>query len=106
MIIDKKVIINWNPTNKDYFIDKGYKFTKMKDKIEVVVKDLSTSSNVIVSLKCDYCGNIFQRKYEKVIRGRSIIKKDACSECKSKKTEEANVIKYGVKNTFQSEKIN
>lgn len=40
MILDQKIEIKWKSANKNYYVDKGYTFTKMKDAFEVDVKIL------------------------------------------------------------------
>lgn len=55
-LISETVIIKWNPKNRKWFEEKGYKFTKYKDEFVVKVKDLSNCSHASVNVKCDYEG--------------------------------------------------
>lgn len=41
MIIDNTILITWNINNKDYLIEKGYKFTKIRDNIKIKIKHLN-----------------------------------------------------------------
>lgn len=53
MLLTEKVIQKWNGKTKQYYIDKGYIFTKMGDEFEVKVEDLTKGSNVLIEVKCD-----------------------------------------------------
>ncbi len=57
MILSKKVIIKWNAKTKGHYINLGYLYTKMGDKFEVKVEDLTDGSNVKIDVKCDGCNN-------------------------------------------------
>lgn len=81
-----------NPT-KDYYIAKGYYYTKMYDKFYVKAKDLSPNSHVEIELNCDYCGAKFQKKFSFVTKGRKEILKDACSNCKNYKKQDISKLK-------------
>jgi hypothetical protein len=105
-IVSSKVIIKWHGSNKDHYIEKGYKFTKIGDEFKVDVKDLLFSSNVSVEFICDYCNGENQKtdesKYKNycdLIISRKTIEKDCCKnrECINKKTDEATK-KRGIKN--------
>jgi len=60
LLLTKKVILKWNIKNKEWYINKGYKFTKMKDTFEVFVEDLSDGSHVSVDIQCDGCGKLIK----------------------------------------------
>lgn len=64
-LITKKVKIKWNISNKSFYQDKGYTFTKMKDEFEVKVEDLSNGSDVTVFVKCDgdNCNKIYSLEW-------------------------------------------
>lgn len=53
MLLNQTVLIKWNPKNKQYYANKGYIYTKMKDNFLVKIDDLSDSSDVLVDVKCD-----------------------------------------------------
>lgn len=41
LIQNQKVLVSWTNSNYNHYINKGYKFTKMRDKFYVNVEDLS-----------------------------------------------------------------
>jgi hypothetical protein len=55
-LISESVVNKWHPNNKNYYVEKGYKYTKMGDEFEVKVKDLSDCCTVYVQVECD-CKN-------------------------------------------------
>jgi len=58
MLISKTIEMKWHSSNKKWYEDKGYTYTKMKDEFEVNVEDLPDGSNVFVEVECDGCGEI------------------------------------------------
>lgn len=58
MILTEKVKIKWHPSNRQWYENKGYFFTKMKNEFEVDIKDLSNWSAAKIDIKCDNCGKI------------------------------------------------
>lgn len=66
MIIDKYVQVQWTPQNQKYYLNKGYSFTKMGDKFNVCIEDLSNGSGFYVNVECDCCGDISYKKYVNV----------------------------------------
>ena len=40
MLISKTAKVKWNGKNKQYYIDKGYTYTKCGDEFEVPIEDL------------------------------------------------------------------
>jgi len=57
-------MIKWHSKTKKWYVNKGYKFTKMNDEFEAKVEDLSDGSNVFVTVECDGCKNIIDIKYQ------------------------------------------
>jgi hypothetical protein len=53
ILISKTAIVKWNIKNIEWYIAKGYKFTKIKDKFEVLVEHLTKGSHSLVKVKCD-----------------------------------------------------
>jgi hypothetical protein len=53
MLLTEVVKIKWNTSNKEWYENKGYIFTKWKDEFEVKVADLPMKSNTLVNVKCD-----------------------------------------------------
>ena len=99
MLISKIVKIKWSSNNKNYYIEKGYTFTKIRDEFEVKVEDLKSTSCVTIECICDYCGEPMKRYYSTYLKGREVVPKDCCNKCISKKSKETCMKKYGVENT-------
>lgn len=106
MILTTKTTIKWSHI-KEQYIKKGYIFTKIGDIFEVDVKDLSTGSSALVSIKCDYCGEVAERRYSAYIRNRLNFPKDCCgnSECMTSKRSESNFFRTGVEHPMQREEV-
>ena len=56
MLLTKKARIKWFGATKQYYVDKGYIYTKMNDYFEVDIKDLKDGSNIRVDVRCDTDG--------------------------------------------------
>lgn len=59
-LISQTIIMKWNPSNRNYYELKGYKFTKWKDEFSVATNDLSQGCNVLIDVKCDNCSKIMK----------------------------------------------
>ena len=131
MLLSKTVILKWNSRIKKHYENLGYKYTKMKDSFEVDVNDLTSGSNVLVDVECDYCHRIYQTPWFLYCKSKDkLVKKDCCNnpECTGKKAQETirekyhvsnireipeindkivstNIERYGVENPFQSKEI-
>lgn len=100
MLLEQKVKIKWSSSNRKYYESKGYVFTWFKTEFLVDIKDLAKSSRQYVKFLCDYCGNVFERKYADYNRNKNVkLQKDACHNCKGEKIKESNLIHYGVPST-------
>ena len=96
MLITKKVQLSWMPAIKDYFVDKGYVFTKYREKFEVIVDDLLPNSQAIIHFTCDYCSKELINnyyKYYKSLNNFPPIPKVCCSNCRYIKNKEILVYK-------------
>ena len=79
LIEDQNVKISWTNSNKEWFINKGYTFTKNRDLFFVKPTDLVPSSKIMVYVKCDYCGEVFKKQYSNYLKDiNGFIKKTAC----------------------------
>lgn len=129
MLISKYTDVTWNSRNKKYYTDIGYEYTQMGDSFEVKVEDLTKGSQAFVSVRCDYCNNVFELKWYAYLAAqkRSVIHKDCCKKCIQLKAEESveeqygsrfemyfsandkrvktNLSRYGAKNVFGSQEI-
>ena len=104
LVPNQTVETTWVPNNKQHYIDKGYIFTRMKEKFLVKVEDLPSGSGVDVQVVCDYCGNIFSKHYVNYLK-ESADGKDCCRKCQPKKAQELFLQKYGVENPFLLEDV-
>lgn len=99
------VEMHWHPKNIQYYIDKGYVYTKTKEKFMVKVEDLPLQSHVPVVVICDYCGEEYTYKYQNYNNQCSKHLGDACPKCKYKKLKNSVKEKYGVNTVFELEQI-
>ena len=82
MIDEKqKVIASWNPKNINYYKGKGYKFTKLYDKFEVLVCDLHPNSNILLSNVCDHCGKEYDVYYSHYAKAMLKFGEVVCQNC-------------------------
>lgn len=80
MIIDQKVTIKPRNNNKKYYRDLGYEF-KDNESVEVKLSDVPKKGNVLIKIKCDFCGDIAEKEIGNVYKN----KKHYCSrQCDSK----------------------
>lgn len=107
MLLEQKVKVKWNNSNKKHYENKGYIFTKIGDEIEVDVKDLSNGSHCRVNIVCDFCGESIFRSYKDYIKRKEkeTIKKDCCKNCFSQKQKLIIKEKYSCMNISQIEEI-
>lgn len=110
MLLTKKTKVIWNAKNKKHYVDLGYKFTKMKDEFEVDIKDLTKGSQAIVQIKCDYCGKIFESRWDSFnrLKQKDVVNKDCCGDknCTGKKSQETLLAKYNVKSCRELDWVN
>lgn len=94
MLLSKTVKIKWS-SNKKYYIDLGYVFTKYGEYFEVKVEDLPKGSHVKVMVQCDKCRNIIQKEYREYIKSHDDVFGDRCSHCAGDKIKHALEENYG-----------
>lgn len=99
MILNKITNIKWSSSNKKWFEERGYSYTKMYDKFDVKVEDLKPNSSAILKIQCDYCGKKIDRTnhtHNHLIESGSYeyTNKDACSECSKEKLVEVKHIRF------------
>ena len=107
LVLPQTVKVRTNGSNCKYFREKGYKFEKCGDFIEVDVLDLQKSSNVKVKIKCEICGCESEVLYwyvNKNIDNGTLI---TCGnkKCKDIKTKKTNNKYYGCDNVFSNQQI-
>ena len=86
---------------KDWYIQKGYDISQKS--FIAKVNDLYPNSKTKILTKCDYCGKVFKRSYNRVNKHD----KHSCNqkECKNQLRKELNLDKYGVENVNQIPEI-
>lgn len=128
MLVKNQIVkLKVNATSLEHYRQNGYN-VKVNQQIEVRVEDLTDSCTKKVKVICDYCGDQCEKTYQKYIRGRKFVEKDACQKCfplKQKdviqykygvdsitelpefkeKSKQTSLERYGVENPFQSEEV-
>lgn len=102
---NQKILLKWNASNKTYFIDKGYTFTKMGEEFEVDAEDISHGSKTNIVVLCEYCGTeltVPAYSYYNSIKASGSY---CCSKCKWIKVKTTNRERYGVDNPMQNEDV-
>lgn len=62
MLDENQIVqVKWSGTNKEWYISRGYVYTKQGDTINVKAKDLPSGSNIHINIVCDICGREFSR---------------------------------------------
>ena len=104
MILDDYVLVTLSGVNIQYYESLGYDIprsvandghkkrvtVKRGTKILVSINDLQKKSNADVHVQCDYCGKLFIRSYQRIVNCRERGSgKDACDECRNKKSGES-----------------
>lgn len=105
MVLSETINVRVNGRTKQRYKDLGYDVNKVGDIINIKYTDLSKYSGEFITVKCDYCGKVFSRKYSDHYRimnsGKGVTLKDACNNCKVLKTKETMQSVYGVDSNFQ-----
>lgn len=91
LIENQKITIKWNKRNKDWYINKGYIFTKTEDSFIVNAEDLSKGAHYKVKVLCDYCGEIITVVWGDYYRYSQKNTKYACKHCRQRKTSDNNL---------------
>ena len=81
-LISKTVKVKWSRSNKKYYEELGYTFTRCKEEFEVKVEHLPKNSNIKVECFCDNCGKTLPlRKYQDYNRYLKEGNKSYCKKC-------------------------
>lgn len=105
MLNSKTTTMKWHSRNKEWYIHKGYKYTFMGDNFNVKIKDLPLGSKAKVIVICDYCGKEMIKPYRDYLKNHSKKFGDTCIKCKSIKSKDTCINKYGVDNPSKVEKF-
>lgn len=92
MIIRPQIVkTRWSNSNKEHLMLKGYKFTKIRQEVDINVDDLSKGSGVKVNVECDYCGKILNIPYNTYLKEtKNETQKATCKQCGQEKAWEYN----------------
>lgn len=86
MLVKNQFIkIRWVNANKNWFINKGYTFTKMWDYFDVKAEDLMPTSKYDVLVTCDYCGKEYNCAFGEYNTSIQKQGKVACYDCRFEK---------------------
>lgn len=91
LVENQKIQQKWNKRNKQWYVDKGYKFTEFKDVFYVSPTDLTNGSHIKVDVICDYCRNIVSVAWKDYVKYK--YDKYSCKHCRQAKTNEYNLTK-------------
>lgn len=106
MLITKYVKVEITGYNIKYYKSKGYDNISKGNIIDIPIESLYQNALNIVDVQCDYCGEVFQRRYADYISSKKrTIQKDACKRCVGLKRKEVCQIKYGVDNPAQLQSV-
>lgn len=75
----------WTSCNMKYYIEKGYTYTKTREKFMVKIKDLSPSSHTKYPVTCDICGEVFYSSNNSLNRSLNT-NLHTCKNCKTTKS--------------------
>jgi very-short-patch-repair endonuclease len=103
---NQKIEITVGAGNIKHFEGLGYNIKgKMRKKVIVNAKDLPKGSHSFITYVCDFCGTDFTRQ----VKEREYTYKnspfDSCSNCKNKKREQTNLLKFGTKTPAENKDI-
>ena len=109
LILPQTIKVRTSVMTYKHYKEKGYKFEKCGDLIEINVLDLKKKSNVKVKVVCDICGKEGEMCYSYVVKCNEEDKLITCGSdsCKHKKYEDTCIKKYGegITNPFQTESV-
>jgi hypothetical protein len=106
LIISNYIQITTNSKTLLYYQSKGYKCLKKGEKILVSISDLKRYSREIITLKCDYCGEVYYNKYCDFINTSNFINKQCCKNCLQQKAREVTLKKYNGKGILSVNEFN
>lgn len=86
--LEQTVIRKWSykKSSVDYFVKRGYEFTRYGDEFEVKVKDLPENANDEVVVYCDYCGEKLHVRYKRYNDNIKKYGNYSCKHCQQKRS--------------------
>ena len=90
--------------NYKYYVNKGYDIDYIGQIININIADLKYSSSMLVLFRCDFCGEVFYRKYNYYTSDKHS-QWCACRNCVGKKRKEVFKLEFGVDNIMQLDSI-
>lgn len=86
LVLPQMVKVRWHSSNKKFYVNKKYVFTKIGDEFEVYVLDLMEGSSILVEVKCNNCSKPIDRKYNEIVKNqRKGFYEDYCLMCNSRR---------------------
>jgi hypothetical protein len=107
MLKNQNINIKIYNQNIKYYKSLGYYNINVGDIIEINLDKLNEKSCIEIEAQCDYCGKTYNKRYVDYTKNKnnSIVKKDACCDCKMLKMQESNFLKYGTINMMDLPEI-
>lgn len=107
MLKNQFLEIKWAARNKNYYENKGYKYTKIGDIFKISVFDLTPKNKCKIEVICDYCNEPYYPTYDNYLKCKSNLycDKDCCVKCSPLKQKEVCVNKYGVDSTNKLDSV-
>ena len=91
LVENQEIEMIWTNSNKKYYIDKGYSFTKKGNKFYVKAEDLPSGSKFKINAICDVCGKIVNILYCDYIKSINKNNYYSCKNCSCKKAQQNKI---------------
>lgn len=105
MLLTKEVEMYWCRRYRKRYEEKGYVYTGVYQPFMVKVEDLSRTSHTEVEVKCDYCGKIIKRTYNRYLLHHDEKYGDCCNSCANVKRKVTLSERYGVENVSYLQEV-
>lgn len=97
LVPNQKVEVRWNPQNIRWYEEKGYEYTKTGETFLCKAEDLMPTCKILVSVICNYCGDVFSTTNGNYNRA---IKKDGTMSCSNPKCKSIKISNIEKKESF------
>ena len=89
-----KGVLTWNVGNREKYEELGYTFTAYRDKFEVPIEELPSTSSAIVDVECDYCYQLLLLPYKRYValKGNTYCCPDCLTHKKKTRDENGNLV--------------